>query len=45
MGSSSVPAFGGIARPLRMDKFEVERYGDDLALSSLLKDPWPQTRS
>ena len=45
MGSSAVPAFGGIARPLRMDKFEVERYGDDLALSSLLKDPWPQTRS
>jgi diaminohydroxyphosphoribosylaminopyrimidine deaminase/5-amino-6-(5-phosphoribosylamino)uracil reductase len=45
MGSSAVPAFGLIARPLRMDKFEVERYGDDLALSSLLKDPWPQTRS
>jgi diaminohydroxyphosphoribosylaminopyrimidine deaminase/5-amino-6-(5-phosphoribosylamino)uracil reductase len=45
MGSSAVPAFGLIARPLRMDKFEVERCGDDLALSSLLKDPWPQTRS
>jgi diaminohydroxyphosphoribosylaminopyrimidine deaminase/5-amino-6-(5-phosphoribosylamino)uracil reductase len=45
MGSSAVPAFGLIARPLRMDKFEVERYGDDLALSSLLKNPWPQTRS
>ena len=45
MGSSAVPAFCLIAHPLRMDKVEVERYGDDLALSSLLKDPWPQTRS
>ena len=45
MGSSAVPAFGLIARPLRMDKVEVERYGDDLALSSLLKDPWPKTGS
>jgi diaminohydroxyphosphoribosylaminopyrimidine deaminase/5-amino-6-(5-phosphoribosylamino)uracil reductase len=45
MGSSAVSAFGHIARPLRINKFEVERYGDDLALSSLLKDPWPQTNS
>jgi diaminohydroxyphosphoribosylaminopyrimidine deaminase/5-amino-6-(5-phosphoribosylamino)uracil reductase len=45
MGSSAVPAFGSIARPLRMDKFEVERCGDDLALSALLKNPWPQTAS
>jgi diaminohydroxyphosphoribosylaminopyrimidine deaminase/5-amino-6-(5-phosphoribosylamino)uracil reductase len=42
MGSSALSAFGPIAPPLRMDKVEVERCGDDLALSSLLKNPWPE---
>jgi hypothetical protein len=25
-----------------MTDVEVERYGDDLGLSSLLRDPWPE---
>jgi hypothetical protein len=27
-----------------MADVEVERYGNDLGLSSLLKDPWPPTQ-
>jgi hypothetical protein len=27
--------------PIHMAQVEVERYGNDLGLSSLLKDPWP----
>jgi diaminohydroxyphosphoribosylaminopyrimidine deaminase/5-amino-6-(5-phosphoribosylamino)uracil reductase len=41
MGSDAVPAFRGIANPIRMAEVEVERYGNDLGLCSLLKDPWP----
>jgi len=41
MGSDAVPAFKGIASPIHMAQVEVERYGNDLGLSSLLKDPWP----
>jgi diaminohydroxyphosphoribosylaminopyrimidine deaminase/5-amino-6-(5-phosphoribosylamino)uracil reductase len=41
MGSDAVPAFRGMASPLRMAEVEVERYGNDLGLCSLLKDPWP----
>ena len=41
MGSDAVPAFRGIANPIRMADVEVERYGNDLGLCSLLKDPWP----
>jgi len=42
MGSDAVPAFNGIASPIRMAEAEVERCGNDLSLSSLLKDPWPE---
>ena len=42
MGSDAVPAFRGIAPPIRMNAVEVERYENDLGLCSLLKDPWPQ---
>jgi hypothetical protein len=28
---------------VRMESVEVERYGNDLGLISLLKDPWPIT--
>ena len=42
MGSDAVPAFRGISLPIRMAPLEVERYGDDLGLISLLQDPWPQ---
>jgi diaminohydroxyphosphoribosylaminopyrimidine deaminase/5-amino-6-(5-phosphoribosylamino)uracil reductase len=42
MGSDAVPAFRGMANPIRMAEVEVERYGNDLGLCSLLKDPWPE---
>ena len=41
MGSDAVPAFKGMASAIRMAEVEVERYGNDLGLCSLLKDPWP----
>ena len=44
MGSDAVPAFRGMPSFVHMTEVEVERYGDDLGLSSLLRDPWPPTR-
>jgi diaminohydroxyphosphoribosylaminopyrimidine deaminase/5-amino-6-(5-phosphoribosylamino)uracil reductase len=41
MGSDAVPAFRGMSHALRMAEVEVERYGNDLGLCSLLRDPWP----
>jgi len=41
MGSDAVPAFRGMAGAVRMAEIEVERYGNDLGLCSLLRDPWP----
>jgi len=43
MGSDAVPAFRGMNHFVRMESVEVERYGNDLGLISLLKDPWPIT--
>jgi diaminohydroxyphosphoribosylaminopyrimidine deaminase/5-amino-6-(5-phosphoribosylamino)uracil reductase len=40
MGSDAVPAFRGMADAIEMAEVEVERYGNDLGLCSLLKDPW-----
>ncbi len=40
MGSDAVPAFKGLARAIRMADVEVERYGNDLGLCTLLRDPW-----
>jgi diaminohydroxyphosphoribosylaminopyrimidine deaminase / 5-amino-6-(5-phosphoribosylamino)uracil reductase len=37
MGSDAVPAFRGMAHPIRMAEVEVERYANDLGLCSLLK--------
>jgi diaminohydroxyphosphoribosylaminopyrimidine deaminase / 5-amino-6-(5-phosphoribosylamino)uracil reductase len=42
MGSDAVPAFRGMARFVHMEAVEVERYGNDMGLCSLLKDPWPK---
>ncbi|MGA3332563.1 MAG: bifunctional diaminohydroxyphosphoribosylaminopyrimidine deaminase/5-amino-6-(5-phosphoribosylamino)uracil reductase RibD [Terracidiphilus sp.] len=42
MGSDAVPAFRGLSSFVHMTDVEVERYGDDLGLSSLLRDPWPE---
>jgi diaminohydroxyphosphoribosylaminopyrimidine deaminase/5-amino-6-(5-phosphoribosylamino)uracil reductase len=44
MGSDAVPAFKGMANPVQMAAVEVERYGNDLGLCSLLRDPWPADR-
>src|ERR1035437_609919 len=43
MGSDAVPAFKGMNIPIRIAEVEVERYGNDLGLCSLLRDPWPLT--
>ena len=40
MGSDAVPAFKGMAQAIRMGAVEVERYGNDLGLCSLLRNPW-----
>ncbi len=41
MGSDAVPAFKGMERFVHLENVEVERYGNDLGLCSLLRDPWP----
>jgi diaminohydroxyphosphoribosylaminopyrimidine deaminase / 5-amino-6-(5-phosphoribosylamino)uracil reductase len=41
MGSDAVPAFRGLPQFIHMNDVEIERYGDDLGVSSLLRDPWP----
>ena len=40
MGSDAVPAFRGLSHAFPLEAVEVERHGNDLALSSLLHDPW-----
>jgi diaminohydroxyphosphoribosylaminopyrimidine deaminase/5-amino-6-(5-phosphoribosylamino)uracil reductase len=40
MGSDAVSAFKELANPICMADVEVERYGNDLGLCSLLRDPW-----
>jgi diaminohydroxyphosphoribosylaminopyrimidine deaminase/5-amino-6-(5-phosphoribosylamino)uracil reductase len=45
MGSDAVPAFRGLSRFVHMTDVEVERYGNDLGLSSLLRDPWPPAQN
>ncbi len=45
MGSDAVPAFKGLPSFVHMTEVEVERYGDDLGLSSLLRDPWPPAQT
>lgn len=42
MGSDAVPAFKGMPSAIRMGEVEVERYGNDIGLCSLLRDPWPK---
>ena len=42
MGSDAVPAFRGMTRFVHMAELEVERFGTDLGLCSLLHDPWPR---
>ncbi|HTW61275.1 MAG TPA: bifunctional diaminohydroxyphosphoribosylaminopyrimidine deaminase/5-amino-6-(5-phosphoribosylamino)uracil reductase RibD [Terracidiphilus sp.] len=41
MGSDAVPAFRGMTSFVHLPQVEIERYGNDLGLCALLKDPWP----
>ena len=41
MGSDAAPAFKGMAQAVRMAAVEVERYGNDQGLCSLMRNPWP----
>jgi len=41
MGSDAVPAFRGMPHFVNLKDVELERYGNDLGVSSLLRDPWP----
>jgi diaminohydroxyphosphoribosylaminopyrimidine deaminase/5-amino-6-(5-phosphoribosylamino)uracil reductase len=40
LGSDAVPAFRGMSLPVRLAEAEVERFGEDLGISGLLRDPW-----
>lgn len=40
MGSDAVPAFRGLSPAVELQHAEVERYGHDFSVSSLLRDPW-----
>jgi diaminohydroxyphosphoribosylaminopyrimidine deaminase/5-amino-6-(5-phosphoribosylamino)uracil reductase len=42
MGSDAVPAFRGMTHAIQMAEVEVERYGNDVGLCSLLRNPWPE---
>ena len=43
LGSDAVPAFRTRPTPIRLDRSELERYGNDFCVTSLLHDPWPPT--
>jgi len=45
LGSDAIPAFKEIADPIRISEIEVKRYGNDLGLCSLLRDPWSEDRT
>ncbi len=45
MGSDAVPAFKGMPKAIQMAQVEAERYGNDLGLCSLLRDPWTRSVS
>ncbi len=45
MGSDAVPAFRGVPHFIHMGSMDVERYGNDLGLCSLLRDPWERQGS
>jgi len=44
MGSDAVPAFHDLANPVHLAEVEIQRYGNDLGLCSLLRDPWPEAK-
>ncbi|HEU5352776.1 MAG TPA: bifunctional diaminohydroxyphosphoribosylaminopyrimidine deaminase/5-amino-6-(5-phosphoribosylamino)uracil reductase RibD [Terracidiphilus sp.] len=42
LGSDAAPAFKGMTHAAWLKDVDVERYGEDVGLCSLLKDPWPE---
>ena len=40
MGSDAVPAFRGLRSPVMLEPIELARYGEDLCVSALLRNPW-----
>ncbi|HWT65008.1 MAG TPA: bifunctional diaminohydroxyphosphoribosylaminopyrimidine deaminase/5-amino-6-(5-phosphoribosylamino)uracil reductase RibD [Terracidiphilus sp.] len=44
MGSDAVPAFRSMPHFVPMQDVEIERYGNDIGVISLLRDPWPKTQ-
>ena len=42
MGSDAVPAFRSMPHFVPMQDVEIERYGNDIGVISLLRDPWPK---
>jgi diaminohydroxyphosphoribosylaminopyrimidine deaminase/5-amino-6-(5-phosphoribosylamino)uracil reductase len=40
MGSDATPAFRGLSVPVWLEAAEVERHGNDLSVSALLRDAW-----
>jgi diaminohydroxyphosphoribosylaminopyrimidine deaminase/5-amino-6-(5-phosphoribosylamino)uracil reductase len=40
LGSDAVPAFKSLTPALKLQNIQMERYGDDLGITSLIKDPW-----
>jgi diaminohydroxyphosphoribosylaminopyrimidine deaminase / 5-amino-6-(5-phosphoribosylamino)uracil reductase len=42
LGSDAVPAFKGLTPALKLENIEMERYGDDVGILSIIKDPWKQ---
>ena len=41
MGSDAVPAFRSLPLPIQLDPPEIERFGNDICIGALLRDPWP----
>jgi diaminohydroxyphosphoribosylaminopyrimidine deaminase / 5-amino-6-(5-phosphoribosylamino)uracil reductase len=42
-GSEGLPAFRGLSTPVRLENSELERFGEDVSVSGLLRDPWAST--
>jgi diaminohydroxyphosphoribosylaminopyrimidine deaminase/5-amino-6-(5-phosphoribosylamino)uracil reductase len=41
LGGDAIPVFGDSSGPTHLHHLEIERFGRDFAVSSLLFDPWP----
>jgi diaminohydroxyphosphoribosylaminopyrimidine deaminase/5-amino-6-(5-phosphoribosylamino)uracil reductase len=42
-GADGLPAFRGMATPIHLENPELERFGEDISVSGLLRDPWAAT--